>query len=473
MSNASPVVVSEQPKHDQALPAEKGAINWMRGPLGGLFTSPWFDRLSTVLLRRLYLPLSRLWAMADIAAGSTAKFLEVSGYQLSAAQLKRLDRVLYEFEASRAAVTAIDKAWDEAFFSQNETVASELVSLEQARKNTHQAHNYLRRRLRFLLSFKPPTSCYQIPTQESVESIYGDIRKSPNDYFAPPSEMPPIEESRRLKASDGHHFWIRFPSPSKRTNDTVYARVHEPFNVKNPPTIIYGHGICVEFDYLNGLIDEVDTLCRMGFRVVRPEAPFHGRRRPQGYYGGEFISATSPIGVLDTFTAAITERAVLMDWCRRTSDGPVTMGGSSLGALIAQLLAGQCLNWPEALRPDALLLLMHCAKLEDALIHGSIAKLFGALEAKHEKGWSVANVSDYFRAISPAKEIAVSPGNIVSVLGRYDEATPYAGGLDLIEQWNIPATNQFLWPQGHFSLPIAMTRNHAPLRRFDEVVRAL
>ncbi len=211
----------------------------------------------------------------------------------------------------------------------------------------------------------------------------------------------------------------------------------------------------------------------MGFRVVRPEAPFHGRRRPEGYYGGEYISATTPLGVLDTFCAAVAERAVLMDWCRSTSTGPVTMGGSSLGALITQLVAGQSSHWPKSLQPDALLLIMHCAKLEDALIHGSIARLFGALDAKHKKGWRVDNVVEYMQTLNPPHTPVVSPQNIVSILGRFDEATPYAGGLELLERWQIPAQNRFIWPQGHFSLPIAMTRNHAPLKRFDEIVRAL
>lgn len=162
-----------------------------------------------------------------------------------------------------------------------------------------------------------------------------------------------------------------------------------------------------------------------------------------------------------------------MDWCRRHSHGPVAIGGSSLGALIAQLVAGRAESWPAPLRPDALLLVMHCATLEDAFIHGSIAKLFGALEAKHERGWSVANVAEYFRALNPPERPCVDVARIVSILGRRDTATPFAGGVDLLECWGVPEANRFLWPQGHFSLPIALTRNAAPIRRFREVAQAL
>jgi len=455
------------------LPAEKGAITWMRGPLGGLFASPWFDRVTMHLLRRLYLPLSRLWSVAEAAHGSVDRFAASAQLELSAAQHQRLTQVLFRYEVSRARVNAIDAAWQQAFFETAQPSLGDLAAIEKARKDAHQAHNTLRRDFRFLLRDKPQTSRYEIPEPAEVEQIYGAIRADPDRFFAAPAELPDIEQSLRFPAADGHHYWIRFPSPSARTNDTVYARVHEPVGIENPPTIIYGHGICVEFDYLAGLVDEVDTLCRMGFRVVRPEAPWHGRRRPYGYYGGEYITATSPLGVLDTFTAAVVERAVFMDWCRRSSNGPVAMGGSSLGALISQLVAGRARNWPVALRPDALLLIMHCARAEDALIHGSIARLFGATAAKHERGWSTASVGEYLRALDPPDHPLVEADNIVSVLGRYDDATPFASGLELVERWQVPQQNRFIWPRGHFSLPIALTRDHAPLQRFRQVIERM
>ena len=445
----------------------------MRGPLGGLFTLPWFDPASMLFLRKLYLPLSRLWGAADEALGSVTHFAEITQLDLNDRQLRRLSEVLFRFEVSRARVDAIDATWREAFFDKSDAAQRHLAAIEKARKDTHQAHNMMRRDLRFLLSFGIPTSRYDIPSLIDVETVYGTIRTDPEPFFAAPTEMPTVEKSRPLAAANDNQYWIRFRSPSARTADMVYARVHEPPGSENPPTIIYGHGICVEFDYLEGLVDEVDVLCRLGFRVVRPEAPFHGRRRPRGYYGGEYISATSPLGVLDTFTAAVAERAVIMDWCRRNSDAPVTIGGSSLGALIAQLISGQAKNWPRRLRPDALLLLMHCSKLEDALIHGSIAKLFGALDAKHERGWSVATVAEYLRALDPPTRPCIDANNVVSVLGKYDTATPFAGGLELLERWQVPPENRFLWPQGHFSLPIALTRNDTPLRRFQQVVQTL
>jgi hypothetical protein len=82
-------------------------------------------------------------------------------------------------------------------------------------------------------------------------------------------------------------------------------------------------------------------------------------------------------------------------------------------------------------------------------------------------------VAEYLRALDPPRQAAIDAANIVSILGESDQATPFAGGLELIERWQLPQENRFIWPQGHFSLPIALTRNHSPLRRFQQVVKAL
>ena len=99
--------------------------------------------------------------------------------------------------------------------------------------------------------------------------------------------------------------------------------------------------------------------------------------------------------------------------------------------------------------------------------------MFGAVEAKREAGWSLSRVAGYLDALDAPAQPLVDAKNIVSILGKYDTATPFAGGLDALERWQVPQENRFIWPQGHFSLPIALTRNDAPLRRFQQVVQGL
>lgn len=271
----------------------------------------------------------------------------------------------------------------------------------------------------------------------------------------------------------GTHYWLRFRSPSDRVGDTVYARVQEPEGVDNPPTLIFGHGVCVEFDHWHGLIDEVEAMCRLGIRVVRPEAPWHGRRVLPGEFGGEHFIGTSPFGPLDLFTAGLREWSVLMDWCRRNTTGPVAMGGSSLGALMSQLAAEKSRGWPEALRPDALLLITHCGRHEDAVIRGRLAQVWGLRQATRSKGWSDETLHRYLPLLDPVGPPVLDPANIVTVLGSRDDVTPFESGLALIDRWQVPEPNRFIWNRGHFTVPLTMMRDHAPLRRFKAILDRL
>ena len=125
----------------------------MRGPLGGLFSRSWFDSASMYFLRKWYLPLSRLWAVADEARGSVPKFAEIARIDPSYSQYQRLRKVIFRFETSRARVDAIDAAWRDAFFGQRQPQQGDLAAIEKARKDAHQSHNMMRRDLRFLLQF--------------------------------------------------------------------------------------------------------------------------------------------------------------------------------------------------------------------------------------------------------------------------------------------------------------------------------
>ena len=73
--------------------------------------------------------------------------------------------------------------------------------------------------------------------------------RQPGSLFAPPNDMPEVSVSRAVTNREGRHYWLRFQSPSASMADRVTARVLEPLDVDNPPTVIFLHGICVEFDH--------------------------------------------------------------------------------------------------------------------------------------------------------------------------------------------------------------------------------
>jgi hypothetical protein len=58
----------------------------------------------------------------------------------------------------------------------------------------------------------------------------------------------------------------------------------------------------------------------------------------------------------------------------------------------------------------------------------------------------------------------------VMVLGRADNVTPFAGGLALARQWQVPTENLFLRRQGHFTVALGLWRDAAPLRRLVDLL---
>ena len=451
---------------------EDATARRVRGAMGLLLAYPWFDRVSLWSLTHYFFPLSRLWAAATESNGVPEHFLNSIPLSTDDIDMDRVQRALFPTEAARATAAAVNEAWDDAFFGPRARHTEELVAIETARRDRQHALNRTRWNFRFLLKHQIPIIKPQTPAIEEVGALYGDALRDRRPVFAPPQAMPAIEVSRKVPGAAGTEYWLRFKSPSERLGDTVYAHVYEPEGVRNPPTVIFAHGICVEFDHWHGLVDEVDELCRMGIRVIRPEAPWHGRRRQAGHFSGETIVSRSPLGPLDAFSGAIREWSVLTDWARNRGCEKIAIGGSSLGALMSLLCADVARDWPQHLAPQAMLLITHSGNQQDALLHGALAKVWKSHDSLVANGWTSELTGQYISLLNPDWESPpVMPArNIVSVLGRYDHVTPFDSGLGLMQNWQVPETNRFIWKRGHFSVPMTLIRNSDPLRRFGEVM---
>ncbi len=450
--------------------------SWLSTPVGGLVARPWFDRVAFKMLSCLFFPLSRMWAAARVADGSVDRYLDELALASTPRLANKLERLLPEFQQRRRAILDQEGRWEEAFFGgrdSDEWSPEALLAVEQMRLSQRAAYNSIR--FKFLsinLGNRVSPIRWNLPTPEEVEAIYGPQPGQGEQFFTIPDPMPEVRESRRLPGAIGTDFWIRFKSPSTRMQDMVTARVYEPVDTIDPPTLIFGHGICVEFDHWRGLVDEVEALVRLGIRVVRPEAPWHGRRVLPGCYSGEPFMATAPAGGLDLFTAAVREWAVLMDWCRRTSKGPVAVGGSSLGAMTAHLVADRARQWPNRLRPDALYLITHCA-FRDTMGSSELVETWGIHEATRIKGWTREMTDKYLPLLDTEDLTVVAPHNIISVLGRHDKTTPYASGKALVDGWKLPPENLFILNCGHFSVPLRLIRDQTPTLRFYEIMQRL
>jgi hypothetical protein len=447
----------------------------LRGPLSWAIADLAVDRPALWSLVQLWLPLSRLWAAALVAKGDPTVFL--AAVPSDARPTQRLARKLKAFEKRRRRYEDAAAAWEEAFFAPSFKSPKALARLEARRSVT--ARWLTLQRLRFLdIRFGRPVPPvrFAIPAPAELESAYGAVRCEPWRAYMPPDAMPNIEVSRRVATWYGEDYWIRFRSPAARLGDgparTVWARVHEPRGAINPPTLIFGNGICVEFDHYGRSTADVQVMFRYGVRVIEIESAWHGRRRAPGSYGGEPFMAQAPVGPIDFFTAQARELAVIVQWCRQQSQGRVAIGGASLGALAALLAAGNSAHWPAAMRPDAVALLTVADQIDTLMAESALTNGIGLGEALERAGWTAQHLIQWQAMTSVPSEPPLPPENVVAVLGARDTILPFASGRSLVERWRLPPKNTFIGGGGHFSTPLGLALDRRPLKRLAKILGA-
>ena len=449
-------------------------IRVMQSPLGRLIARPWLDRVIAYFLEYWFFPLSRLWAAARAASGDVDAFVRhVPLKSPTPGQRKKIQGALEHFERCRLRAFSTEQLWDDYFFGHAEVPENRLPIVEEMRLELRTAYNLTRRHFISLRKLVISSVYMAPPTPGEVAERLGEHGDRVEQLFELPTEFPPVEVSRPVPTATGQDYWIRFQSPSEVMNDVAYARVHEPRGVSNPPTLIFGHGICVEFDHYQQLIDEVTTLTSMGVRVIRPEAPWHGRRVLPGHFGGEQLLSATPNSMFDFFSAQHKEWATLIDWSRSTSDGAVAIGGSSLGSQTAKAIAVRAAGWPARLQPQALLAITHSKFVYEAALEGGLSDIWNLGSALRAKGWHQETEKTWLQRMDPQGRPCMPGDCIVSVIGEHDRVTPTTHIPEQLDEWGVPPGNRFCYPRGHFTIPLGMVHDDDPIRAFAGVLKAL
>jgi pimeloyl-ACP methyl ester carboxylesterase len=434
-----------------------------------LLMRPWFDRMALNAVARWLFPLSRAWAAAATATDPRALADEIGGVRLPLAQLERAWRTTRERQAAyeRAA-----SAWEHAFFGPGTPPPTALAEAEAERARAAQAFMSTRTSfLPFHLVRALPAVRWAIEAPETVERSRHATRAAAPRYAFPARSAERAEISRSFRPGPATHSWIRLPSRVGEEADTAWARVIAPTGIADPPTIVFLHGLAMELEFFASDGGIAESFAAAGIRVIQPEGPGHGRRRRDGYYGGEPIVAAGPLGMIEAFEAWVGEAAAWIEWARATSRGKVGLAGLSLGALTSQLAAAAAGAWPEAARPDALLLIATSGDVIEAGSDGSLGVSLGAPLRLEEAGWTPAKLAPWRCLLEPTGAPALDPARIVVVLGEADDLTPYRGGAALAERWRVPDGNVFTRKQGHFSVALDVSRRSAPLARMAALLR--
>ncbi len=437
----------------------------LQSVLGDLVLRPWLDWVALKSVARGYFPLSRAWAAALASGRALARFRA----ELAMDDLPRAiaQPALMLVQNRRAAYEEAAAAWERAFFGSAgaDPGPVALVDAESARHEA--AHQLMLTRFAFLpLRRRLPAVRWEVASPAEVEAVHGARLAGPKTAY-PAAAAPKVEVSRPVLSAYGREYWLRYPAPT--AGDTAWARVVEPEYIRDPPTIIFLHGIAMENEMWRGSADVVSALALEGIRVVKPEGPWHGRRRLEGWYGGEPAIGLGPKGFLDLFQGWIAEVSALVGWAKGRGDSPVALGGVSLGALTAQRAAVAANLWPERCRPDALLLVATSGAMMDVAHSGSLASAVDLAPQIEAVGWTADELHRWLPLLEPQQAPAMDPSKVIMVLGHADDVTPSAGGKALARRWQVPAVNIFARDQGHFSVSLGIQRDRAPLERLKEI----
>jgi pimeloyl-ACP methyl ester carboxylesterase len=441
-----------------------GEYRILQGLLGELVLRPWFDWVALRTVAHGYFPLSRAWAAALASGNSVKRFLkELPGENLPPDPLAW---ALTQVDRRRASYDSAAGRWEAVFFGPQDSRPETLVAAELARHRA--AHEHMATRYAFLpMIARLPAVKWRVAGPEEVEARYAPRLSAPEAAFPQP-EAAAIEPSRAVAGAYGPEHWLRFRSPIM--GDTAWARVSTPEGVADPPTLIFLHGIAMENDMWRGAADPLTSGAIGGLRVIRPEGPWHSRRRLKGWYGGEPAIGCGPLGMLELFQAWVAEVACLIGWARATSRGPVAVGGVSLGALTSQMLAVAAGHWQADLRPDALFLVATSGAVLDVARGGSLSRAVELQPRIEAAGWTPETLERWLPLLEPSGPPAMGPERVVMLIGESDDLTQHEGGLALARAWGLPEANLFTRRQGHFSVSLGLLRDRAPLERLTGIL---
>ena len=436
-------------------------LSILSGRSGQYILRPWFDRVTIRWVTRVFFPVSRAWAAARAAQGSREVFL--AQVPMARPPWRIIDPLLDSVKRADARFHAASEAWRAAYFADTPPDARTLSDAEDARERAAQALMVTRAYAAPLrIARKLPRVAFDVADAATLERAHGHRLASPAAAFPAPS-TDGMRESHAAVGEYGAVSWLEWPS---LLHDTARARVYTPTETRDPPTLIYLHGIGMEMEMWRAQADPVNALAGSdGVRVIRPEGPWHGRRMLAGYHGGEPALAFAPKGYIDLMQAWVTEAAQLIRWARATSNGPVAIGGLSLGALTAQIVATAARHWPAAFQPDAMFLVCTSGDILEVSYEGAFAKGLGVSDALTRAGWHHGDLARWRGLLEPQGEPVMPSEDRVMLLGRHDSVTPYRGGIALAREWRVPRANLFVVNRGHFSAPLGLHQDDTPLRR--------
>jgi pimeloyl-ACP methyl ester carboxylesterase len=436
----------------------------LAGLHGKLILRPWFDTVALGFVAKWFCPLSRAWAAASTSNGSVEEFSD--DLALPGLNLSQYAGALRKISQSHRAFRMICDDWENAFFDDANPSPGELVDyhIELFKGERHQLS--MRRHFLSLRPHLDPLK-WDISTPGQVAELQAS--HSIETPFPSPVDTE-ITQSASVPGEWGDEFHLKMHSSTGYPADLARAHVFMPADGEVRGTFVFLHGVGLEPVIWDALAYPAKALTRQGIRVVLPTGPWHGRRTPDGLFGGENILRCGPLGFIEGFQSWVSEVALWIRWANATASAPVGIGGVSLGALTAQLAASAANEWPETDQPDALILITTTNDMTAIAFDSSMVEQLRIKEEIQNHGWTAETLKPLLPFLQPGDSPGLSAKKIVMLLGSADRVTPFPGGVALVERWKVPDTNLFIRKQGHFSGALGLSHDAAPLQRFADLL---
>lgn len=457
------------------LPDNRAMLRRLEGGLGLLATARWVDRLTERFLLRSWCPASRLWALASESADLPALLAAVDR-PMPRNPLRRSAWAKLHRRTAAADTRAreAEQRWRAGFFPTDSEAAplppAALRALETERRHSAGVHQALRnawipaaRRLRIPAIVPTAASTAEVAAaMDGVMARQLDVNGSGSGVIASPT-LQRLDEKGQPALQES---WLRLPSAQPDGGPHAFAHVYEPLDRPPVATVIHLHGFALEWDQLSVPARDVLGLTDLGVRVIVLEAPWHGRRRRPGHWGGAPMLEHPPLSMVQLLTAQLQELARLTAYARQRWQQPVGWHGVSMGGLTTQLALSRAADWPAACRADAAMLIVVTIGLQRLAMEGAFGRGFGIDTVLGVDDWSGDSLSALERCADPVAPPVCGAERVVLVTGLRDTVTPPPGAVELQRRWTLPAANCFDLKAGHFTAPLHLYRDRTPTRAF-------
>lgn len=232
---------------------------------------------------------------------------------------------------------------------------------------------------------------------------------------------------------------------ARRVTATAHVRRGRP----DLPAVLLVHGYAVPFTGFDRWL--AWRMRRRGAHTVRMELPYHLRRSEPGRASGDGFFSIDPAHTRAVVRQAVEDAAALLGWMRRELSPVVSVVGTSLGGLVATLLAAQ-------VEVDSLLgIAPLCDPAASFVLRPPLAvqRRMGMLGAGEsfwgsERSVALPALSAALAPLKPARFEAATPGSRTTlVLAENDLIVGPEPVAELATAWQ---TEVWRYPHGHITV---------------------